>query len=431
MAKGDGGIKQIKGKDGKPVKDSEGRFVWEVRISTGWNPIAKKYGIQTKRVHGTKADARKKRDELKRQLENGIDLEAAKANLGDFADKWLSNRIESGELADNTIDRYALIIGQIKSYLGAVAISDVTPLVVDDFYRAVKADRGLTNTSVRKIHQVLRQIMEQACIYDLVLRNPCDKVKAPKNDPVNRESLSAVDASKLLTAIDKAESEAYAAESAKECRQDERGNYERGYIHGITEIACVLAARLGLATGARRGEVLAVTWQSIDLANGLVSIAASITAKGKVKEPKSKAGNRVIALDAATVNALHKWHTVQVCELGKIGFMVKADTPVFSDAKGGYINPCNFSRWWRKFTAANGFEGLCFHSLRHTQASLLLANGVDVKTVQTRLGHANASVTLNIYAHADPRNDRAAADMLGKLLDEPPKARIVEWRKTA
>lgn len=431
MAKGDGGLKQIKDKNGKPVKGSDGRFIWEVRISTGWNPITKKYGIVTKRVHGTKADARKKRDELKRQLENGIDLEASKSTLGEFADKWLSNRIESGELSENTIDRYSPIIEQIKSYLGAVVVSDVTPLMVDDFYRALKADRGLSNTSMRKVHVVLRQVLEQACNYDMILRNPCDRIKAPKLDPVDRESLSAAEASKLLSAIDKAESEAYAAESAKECRRDERGNFERGYIHGLTEIACILAARLGLVTGARRGEVLAVTWQSIDLTSGLVSIAASITSKGKIKPPKSKAGNRVIALDAATVNALCKWQTVQAFELGKIGFKVKANTPVFSDSKGGYINPCNFSRWWRKFTAENGFEGLKFHELRHTQATLLLAQGVDVKTVQNRLGHANASITLNWYAHAVPENDRAAADMLGKLLDEPPKARVIKLPKTA
>lgn len=431
MAKGDGGIRQIKDRDGKPIKDTDGRFVWEVRISTGWNPITKRYGIQTKRVHGTKADARKKRDEMKRQIENGINLEAAKTCFGDFADKWLSNRIDSGELAENTIDRYSDIVEQIKSYIGAVSVSDITPLVVDDFYRAVKTDRGLTNTSVRKIHQVLKQIMEQACNYDMILRNPCDRIKAPKLDPVDRESLSAADASKLLAALEKAEVEAYAAESAKECRQDERGNFERGYIHGLTEIACILAARLGLATGARRGEVLAVTWQSIDLTSGLATISASITAKGAVKQPKTKAGNRVIALDAATVNALSKWQAVQACELGKIGFRVKAGTPVFSDSKGGYINPCNFSRWWRKFTADNGFDGLKFHELRHTQATLLLSQGVDVKTVQNRLGHANASITLNWYAHAVPENDRAAADMLGKLLDEPPSGRIVKWRKTA
>lgn len=427
---GDGQIKPIlKGK--KQVKDADGRPVWEIRISTGWNPIARKYGIVTKRVHGTKADARKKRDELKRQLEQGIDLEAAKTSFGEFADRWLSNRIESGELSENTIDRYTLMVDQMKSYLGAVEISDVTPMVVDDFYRALKANRNLSNTTVRKVHQVLRQLMQQACDFDLILRNPCDRVRPPKAEPVDRKSLSAADAAKLLDEIERAEAEAYAAESAKECRQDERGNCGRGYIMGITEISCTLAARLGLATGARRGEVLALTWESIDFKTGTATISASITAKGNVKEPKSKASNRVIALDKATLNALYKWRIVQECELGKIGVKVKPKTPVVSDAKGDYVNPCNFSRWWRKFTADHGFSGLKFHELRHTQATLLLSQGVDVKTVQSRMGHSNASITLNWYAHAVPENDRAAADLLGKLLVEPPRGRVIEWSKTA
>lgn len=430
MAKGDGGIRQIK-KDGKPVKDAQGRNVWEVRISTGWNPIEKRYGMHTERVHGTKTQARKRRDEIKRQLDNGIDLEASTISFADFADKWLSAREESGELAESTIIRYRCVVGQIKEYIGGVSIADVTPMMVDDLYRAIRSDNGVTSTTVNKTHQVLRQIMEQACNYDMILRNPCDRVKAPKLEPVDRESLSAADASKLLAAIEKAESQAYESENAKESRRRDDGTYERGYIRGITDIACTLAARFGLATGARRGEVLALTWQRLDLNTGFAHIAESLTLQGKTKKPKSNAGVRVIALDAATVAALRKWQAFQIRELGTIGFEVKPDTPVFCNAKGDYINVSNFSRWWRKFTTANGFEGLKFHELRHTQATLLLAQGVDVKTVQNRMGHANASITLNWYAHAVPENDRAAADMLGKLLEEPPKARIVPFRKTA
>ena len=94
---------------------------------------------------------------------------------------------------------------------------------------------------------------------------------------------------------------------------------------------------------------------------------------------------------------------------------VSGSTPVFTSGTGGYLNPSGFSRWWREFAKEAGFEGLKFHELRHTQATVLLANKVDVKTVQTRLGHANASITLNLYAHAVPENDRDAADLVGDL----------------
>ncbi|MDO4798125.1 MAG: tyrosine-type recombinase/integrase [Coriobacteriales bacterium] len=84
---------------------------------------------------------------------------------------------------------------------------------------------------------------------------------------------------------------------------------------------------------------------------------------------------------------------------------------------GGRIRIDNFSHWWGIWRKEHGFDGLKFHELRHTQATLLLANGVDVKTVQTRLGHASASITLDWYAHAIPQNDHAAATMLGNLLN--------------
>ncbi|MEG1827083.1 tyrosine-type recombinase/integrase [Gordonibacter sp.] len=88
-----------------------------------------------------------------------------------------------------------------------------------------------------------------------------------------------------------------------------------------------------------------------------------------------------------------------------------------------------FQRWWRPWRTERGFEGLKFHELRHTQATQLLANGVDVKTVQNRLGHSDASLTLNWYAHAVPENDKKAADLVGNLFaSKPVEPRIIEVR---
>ena len=108
------------------------------------------------------------------------------------------------------------------------------------------------------------------------------------------------------------------------------------------------------------------------------------------------------------------------------------DIVIVNPTFGGWFDLHNFETWWRRFRKENGFEGLKFHELRHTQATQLLAQGVDVKTVQTRMGHSNASLTLNWYAHAMPQNDRKAADMLGELFadndekEERPRLRMVK-----
>ena len=148
-----------------------------------------------------------------------------------------------------------------------------------------------------------------------------------------------------------------------------------------------------------------------------IHVRRSYTPALKLKEPKTKAGFRTIALDAATANHLMRWKQLQADCLATLGeaFVQTGDTPVCCTDVGGLFDPTNFYRWWDMFRKDNGFATLKFHELRHTQATQLLANGVDVKTVQTRLGHANASITLNWYAHSVPENDRKAAQIIGDL----------------
>jgi integrase len=99
-------------------------------------------------------------------------------------------------------------------------------------------------------------------------------------------------------------------------------------------------------------------------------------------------------------------------------FKQGADTPVITNEVGGWYDPCNFSRWWYWLTDRYGFPGLRFHDLRHTQATLLISQGVDIKTVQNRLGHTLASTTLDLYAGVIPGNDRQAASIMGALLSD-------------
>ena len=136
-----------------------------------------------------------------------------------------------------------------------------------------------------------------------------------------------------------------------------------------------------------------------------------------------------MAVDAVTMAHLKAWKALQAEALDTLCIDVGEASPVLCSATGGFLGTANFERWWRSFRTGAGFPDLRYHELRHTQATQLLAQGVDVKTVQARLGHSDASLTLNWYAHAVPENDRAAADRLGELFREEPKpCRIVELK---
>lgn len=172
----------------------------------------------------------------------------------------------------------------------------------------------------------------------------------------------------------------------------------------------------------RCGEVIALQWKHVDLRGGTIHVEQSITSYGEVKDPKSDAGKRDVSIDAKTVGHLTRWQAFQVEEMALLGLRQGNDTPVCCSDKAEYLRLTNFSPWWRAFCADNGFSGLKFHELRHTQATQLIANGMDIKTVQNRLGHASPTLTVSFYAHALPENDQRAAALIGNLFSQPAKA---------
>ncbi|WP_281654770.1 tyrosine-type recombinase/integrase [Eggerthella sinensis] len=423
MAKGDGSITEVR------------RGVWRVRIDFGTDPVTGKRAVVSRNVHGSKADARKVRDRIRQEHDSGLSFEAATVTFGEFAQTWQDARVASGELSLRTIKDGEYMVACFSKYLGSVRLADIDPHTVESLYAAIRKDktdagRPVNGTTMHKFHVVLKQIMQKAVDHDLILRNPCDRVKAPKKHEPERRSLTLEESARLLRCVDEAEAEAYAALKGKEARQTERGNlFGRSAIHGLYPICNVLAVRIGLATGMRLGEVMGLVWGGVDLNQPCIHVVQQRSTYGEIKPPKGRCKKRTVFIDAATAAHLEKWKGRQAVELLKIGVRQDDSTPVCCSDIGGFYNVQNFERWWRPWREARGFDGLKFHELRHTQATQLLANGVDVKTVQNRLGHSDASLTLNWYAHALPENDRKAADMIGELFAAKPESTpIIEVR---
>lgn len=410
MAKGDGSI------------TARGRGTWRVRVSAGFDPATGKRRYMTRTVHGTKADARRARDQMRSDVEGGLKLDAQRVTLSEFIPVWADAKRTSGKISEENLKAEIAALRRAEAVIGGVPMRKVTAPMVERVY-SLALSEGLSKSTVKKLHIYLKSVFRKACDYGYALRNPCDKVEAPRPDEPDRRSLSADEAARLLSCIDRAEEGAYRELADKEGRQLSRGKaFGREYVRGVAPVSCVMVARIGLATGARLSEVLALDWGCVDLEEGRVRICRNLKRDGTTKEPKTAAGTRTASIDGKTVGHLTRWKARQAVELAKFGVRQTPETPVCCSSTGGYLNSSNFGKWWRAFRKGNGFEGLRFHELRHTQATLLLGNGVDVKTVQTRLGHADASITLNWYAHAMPGNDEQAANLLAAVMEHPEKA---------
>ena len=172
------------------------------------------------------------------------------------------------------------------------------------------------------------------------------------------------------------------------------------------------------ATGMRRGEVLGIRWRDIDLKANTLSVVQVVEKTRKtlmVKEPKTEGSRRTIALPPSLVRTLAQYKKEQAAWRLRSG-LGKGEDLVFPSSDGALRNPDYFSKAFSREVAAVGLQGVTFHGLRHTHISELLKRGVPVDVVAARAGHANPTITLNIYSHLLPGQQEQAAAIIDGYL---------------
>lgn len=162
--------------------------------------------------------------------------------------------------------------------------------------------------------------------------------------------------------------------------------------------------RLLAFSGIRIGECLALTWHDLDYKNNTIAInktLARVKNKLVIQTPKTKASNRVISLDAETMQVLKMWQLEQRKQLFKLGInSMNKHQLIFSNGNNEYIYSDTIRKTIKSIAKKAGIHPITSHGFRHTHATLLFASGMDIKQVQARLGHSNVQTTLNIYTHA-------------------------------
>ncbi len=394
--------------------EKRGRGSWRIRFNLGIDKETGKYKYTPWRtVKGTKADATAARERYRQELEGGLKLDADRMTFSIYAERWADNRRDMGTLSPSSLRLDKQIITILNEYIGSMSLSEIDALTIETMLATHSKQKGASPDQLHRMYFKLKQILEDAVNKDYILRNPCNKVKAPKVPRPDLRYLSAAEVQRLMRAL-------------ADTEQNHVDKYRPDYARQTVTHSHVMAVRLALATGMRRGEILGLSWGSVGLDTGNLRITQSMTSDG-LRKPKTQNSNRLLSLDANTMQRLRAWKEEQGAFLSSLGITQCLTTPVISNEIGGRHDPAHFSRWWRMFTAANGFKGLKLHELRHTQATLLFGQGMDIKTVQNRLGHTMASTTLDVYAGVIPGKDREAADIMGAILttESVPETKIV------
>lgn len=376
-----GSVRAVKGRE---------RY-WEIAVDAGRDPINGRRLRVVRGVQGGKRDAEGALNQLIANVSSGR-ASTSRATVGDLLERWLDN--VGSTLSPRTLQGYRRIVDQrLTPSLGTIKLSKLTAANLDRLYRSLSAE-GLASGSVRMVHAVMSSALNQAVRWGWVGENVADRATPP---PTRRTHLAPPDPATVIALI----------EAAKRSRYPELG----AFFH------------LAAATGARRGELVALRWSSIDLANLQILIDRSVIQVGRQlieKDTKTHQARR-LAIDPGTAALLHE-HRLAAEQRARIVRAELSDRSfVFSDEPDGSLpwKPDRITLAFGRLCRELGVTGVRFHDLRHFAATRLLTSGVDVRTVSGRLGHAAASTTLGVYAHFLQSADHAAAAVLGELLVPP------------
>ena len=371
--------------EGSIRKRKDGR--WEGRYTAGHDPETGK-AIYKNVLGKTQAEVKEK---LKQAIGEAQALDITKAGkytVGEWMEVWFQDyaKIKVRPSSHQTYQGY--IHNHIRPNIGDIPLGKLTSLDLQKFYKKLltqgRVDRveakgqpkGLSAKTVRNIHQILSSALKLAQEQRLILTNPAEGCALPRVEHQEMKTLTTVQLASFF----------------REAR--ESGVFELYYLE--------------LATGLRRGELLGLKWEDVDLERGDLRVRRQISRiNGEVVEAplKTKNAYRTLPLAEDMVSVLKE-------QRRKVG-----NSPwVFPSPNGGPISPDSVLHMLHRVLKRAGLPKVRFHDLRHTFATLALQNGVDVKTVSGMLGHFSAGFTLDTYAHITSAAQRQAAQTMGNVL---------------
>jgi integrase len=330
-------------------------------------------------LRGTRAEAQAQAAKILAAVAEGTHTDPSRETVAEFVKRWLTTWASDNISRSTWVTYDHLLRKHLVARVGARPIQKLRPADLQAVYSAMAAE-GLADRTCRHVHRVVHRLLGHAVRWNVIPRNPAGSIDAPRVRGKEMEVLAAGELQAILETL--------------------RGKE----LYPIAAVA--------LATGLRRGEVLALRWADVNLEAGFLQVERALeeTSRSGItfKTPKTRYGRRQVTLPASTVALLRDHHRTQLEQRLLFGRGKEpADALVFSNFDGSPRSPHWVTETWRRVAKHAGIRAT-FHSLRHTHASTLIASGLDVLTISRRLGHGSPVITLSVYGHLFKTDDRAA-----------------------
>lgn len=361
---------------------------WEARVTVGRDPGTGKQ-VQRSFTGKTQKEVREKMQAVAVALNESTYQEPAKMTVGEWLDIWESEYLES--VNPRTRDSYRTVIRvHLKPAFGAVKLQNLQTHQIQKFYNGLQRG-GLSPKSIKNFHGVLHKALQQAVELGYLRFNPSSACKLPR---VERTEVTPLD-----------------NDAVKRFLQAVQGHkFESVYL-------------VTLFTGMREGEVLGLTWDSIDFKTGTITISKQLQkergGKGEYHLVSPKNGKSRRITPAATVMTILKKERIKQLEnrMKSGSLWENSLNLVFTNEIGHNLSAQTVYLHFKKIAETIGRPDARFHDLRHSYAVAAIQSGDDIKTVQENLGHHTAAFTLDVYGHVTEQMKQDSADRMEAFIN--------------
>ena len=375
-------------------------FTWSFTVDTGRDAEGRRKQ-RSRTGFRTEREAQRVLRELLASLDGGTYVDSSSTTLAQYLrDEWLPSTAPPRTKWDTWNDRRQNLETYVLPRIGGVELQKLNAAHLNRLYADLLRDGrtrtqgGLSPTSVRRIHAMLRKALRDAVRWGLAERNATELADPP--------SMRVVQSSRRRSM------RTWTEEELRSFLSSTRGT-ERGAMW-------LFAA----STGVRRSELLGLRWSDVDLKAATATIRQTVVEGADGHRPeedqKTATSARTIHLDRRTVEVLRAHRAVQARLRLAAGEVWEDHDLVFTRSNGAWWNPDSVTNAFRREVKAAGVKLIRLQDVRHTHASLLLKAGVNPKVVSERLGHSSVAFTLDTYAHVMPGMQPDAAEMFMKIV---------------
>ncbi len=386
-----------------PRKDKHGEIIsYQIRVFRGRDADGKRlkdYLMTWKPTAGM----------TKRQIEKEVERQATlfeencrqgnvsteKPTFEKYA-RYVITLKENNGLKVKTSERYWDILRRINAEIGPIKLQDLRPDHLNRLYAKLaepgqnaKTGAGLAPKTILEHHRVISTILSQAVKEGLISSNIAQRATPPKIPKHEMKTFEVEEVQAILEALK------------------------------TEPLKWQVMTNLLIATGARRGEICGLRWENVDWENNRVYLCENrvYTAKtGAISTTLKTGENRYVSVSPHVMEMLREWRIEQNSTFLRLGIFPSGY--VLTADNGQPMHPDSPTTWLKKFSKRHDLPPIHPHKFRHTQASLLIAEGVDILTVSKRLGHSKVSTTMDIYAHALAKSDEEASNTINDLIFE-------------